>query len=139
MDALNAGNQAVAKAQAALIDGIQAHAQAEKTAVDARLKSKLDDLEAEAQRIGKAKNDADKLAQRAKINSAKAAEQEAAEIEKRLIDQKAATAALEQFLGYSQRDPQRLCPDRREQCGDGRHGGPAQQDRARSAPRRAAE
>jgi phage-related minor tail protein len=103
MDALNAGNQAVAKAQAALIDGIQAHAQAEKTAVDARLKSKLDDLEAEAQRIGKAKNDADKLAQRAKINSAKAAEQEAAEIEKRLIDQKAATAALEQFLGYSQR------------------------------------
>jgi hypothetical protein len=72
-------------------------------AVDSALRKKLDDLEAEAQKIAKAKNDADKVAQRAKINSAKAAEQEAAETEKQLIDQKAITAALEQELGYRQR------------------------------------
>jgi hypothetical protein len=102
-DALNSAREADAKATAALIDGIQAHAAAEKAAVDAGLTKKLADLEAEAQKIAKAKNDADKLSQRAKINSAKAAEAEAAETEKRVIDQKAATAALEQFLAYSQR------------------------------------
>jgi hypothetical protein len=101
-DALNSAKEAEAKALASLVVGIQAHADAEKAAVDRTLEKKLADLEAEAQKIAKAKNDADKLAQRAKINSAKAAEQEAAETEKRVIDQKAATAALEQFLSYSQ-------------------------------------
>lgn len=103
LDALNSGREALAKAMAALTDGILAHAEAEKDAIDKGLQKKLDDLEAEAQKIAKAKNDADKLAQRAKINAAKAAEQEAAEIQKRVVDQKAATLAMEQFLSYAQR------------------------------------
>jgi hypothetical protein len=101
--ALDTGRADVAKAQAALVEGIMGHAAAEKDAVDKNLQKKLDELEAEAQRIAKSKNDADKLAQRAKINSAKAAEQEAAELQKQAIDRKATTAALEQTLAYNQR------------------------------------
>jgi hypothetical protein len=74
------------------------NAEAEKDAVDKGLKKKLDDLELEAQKIATAKNDADKLAQRAKINSAKVAEQQAAEAQKQLIDQQATTRALEAWL-----------------------------------------
>lgn len=103
LDALNAGLHAQAQAQAALITGIYAHAEAEKDAVDKGLTKKLDDLELEAQKIAKSKNDADKLAQRAKINSAKVAEQQAAEAQKQLIDQQATTRALEEWLAYADR------------------------------------
>jgi hypothetical protein len=98
LDALNTALHAQAQAQAALITGIYAHAEAEKDAVDKGLTKKLDDLELEAQKIATAKNDADKLAQRAKINSAKVAEQQAAEAQKQLIDQQATTRALEAWL-----------------------------------------
>jgi hypothetical protein len=101
LDALNSGLHALAVAQAALITGIYEHAEAEKDAVDKGLKKKLDDLELEAQKIAAAKNDADKLAQRAKINSAKIAEQQAAEAQKQLIDQQATTKALEEWLAYA--------------------------------------
>jgi hypothetical protein len=103
LDALNTGNEALAKAKAALITGLLQHADAEKAAVDLALKKKLDDLELEAQKIAKSKNDADKLAQRAKINSAKVAEQQAAEAQKQLIDQQATTKVLEEWLAYADR------------------------------------
>jgi hypothetical protein len=103
LDALNTGLHAQAAAQAALITGIYAHAEAEKDAVDKGLTKKLDDLELEAQKIAKSKNDADKLAQRAKINSAKVAERQAAEAQKQLIDQQATTKALEEWLAYADR------------------------------------
>jgi hypothetical protein len=103
LDALNTGLHAQAVAQAALITGIYANAEAEKDAVDKGLTKKLDDLELEAQKIAKAKNDTDKLAQRAKINSAKVAEQQAAEAQKQLLDQQATTKALEEWLAYADR------------------------------------
>jgi hypothetical protein len=103
LDALNSGLHTLAVAQAALITGIYAHAEAEKDAVDKGLTKKLDDLELEAQKIAKAKNDADKVAQLAKINSAKVAERQAAEAQKQLIDQQATTKALEEWLSYADR------------------------------------
>jgi hypothetical protein len=116
LDALNAGREAVAKANAALVLEIKAHAEAEKDAVDTGLTKKLADLEADAVRIAAAKNDANKAVQLAEIKSAEAAQREAAAAEKALIDrqteaklraqnidlQRSATDALVATLRYQE-------------------------------------
>lgn len=100
-DAANAGYEAVAKALAALITGIDEHARAEKDAVDAGLNKKLADLDLEAAKIANEKNDANKKSQLALIRKAKIEEQDAAEAQKQLIDQQAATKAMEEFIAYA--------------------------------------
>jgi hypothetical protein len=132
LDALNTALHTQAQAQAALITGIYAHAEAEKDAVDKGLTKKLDDLELEAQKIATAKNDADKLAQRAKINSAKIAEQQAAEAQKQLLDQQATTKALEEWLAYADRIRGEYSKIASELRAYGRHGERPQRDRDRT-------
>jgi hypothetical protein len=121
LDALNTALHTQAQAQAALITGIYAHAEAEKDAVDKGLTKKLDDLELEAQKIATAKNDADKLAQRAKINSAKVAEQQAAEAQKQLHRPAGHDQGPGRVAGLCRSHPQRLFQDRAERRAYGGH------------------
>jgi hypothetical protein len=102
LDAYYASLAALTKAQAALLVDVEARAEAEKKAVDDGLKKKLADIEFEAQKIAKDKNDTDKLAQRAKLNSAKSAEQDAAAAQKALIDRQTAEALRKQQEAYDQ-------------------------------------
>ena len=83
----------LAQAQASLITGIEAHAAAEKGAVDTARDKKLDDLADQELKLRASKNDQHKKQQQALIDSARSDIQNAAAAKKELIDRQAEIAA----------------------------------------------